>query len=338
MNKIILILFISFYFIPTGYSQDTIYFDSNWNKCNKQESTFYREILKKNKIYQVIDYYNSGQMQQKSFSTSKEPLNRFGKSDYYTKEGNLEMTVNYKNNQKQGKYEMFYPNGSLKEIGKYENDLLTDKNIQYFENGIIKRESHFKNDKYEGKMTYYNVKGEITGEGNCTNDGWDGQWIRYDKDRKKSIELYGSKFDIKEYRLRFFSDNYVWNMFEKEDYNDFNSYFICCISKTDSRRTIINKPPTITFLFSKTGDIFNNFYRGYVAKEDYSINPKDTSLKIIDSFKLEYKKNNGEKYYVIVLKIHRDKTYFIIESKIKSDDFNWNEEIILNVVKNISYY
>jgi len=88
MKKVSLILLLS---IATNLmaQKDTLYFNANWNKCSKKEAEFYRPMpLKKvGNLYQVKNYYSSGNLQMEGYFTNVEKETLDGKAVWYLKNG-----------------------------------------------------------------------------------------------------------------------------------------------------------------------------------------------------------------------------------------------------------
>jgi len=338
MRKIIILGFIPFFLIKIGYGQDTIYFDSKWNKSSKINYSYYRIITPLKSKYIIEDYFASGQIQMKGISRSKDSIIKDGVFDYFSKNGIKNKTVTYKDNQKEGRYLLYYPNSTLKESGFYKNDHLSGKNIQYFENGIVKRECLLKYGMYNGKMTYYNESGIKIGEGKCKNDGWDGKWIKYDNDGNKLLNIfYGNLIKIKECRLVINSSNYIWSLFDKVVYQGNANYALKCISTSQNRKNLIENSPEVRLLIIDSKSVFDSCYTS-IDKKNYKFSFSDKRLNVVESFITEFKNESDNNIKHLVIKFHNNKLNLILISTFNLDDLHRNNEIIDDLFKGISGY
>lgn len=339
MTKFIFACIILSSSIQSGFAQDTTYFNSKWEKTNKGQHTYFRIISHGKEPYEISDYSAFGSKQMKGFSLSHDSLVKDGYFEYYYPAGMISQALNYKNDLLDGKYDLYYPNDTLKESGSYKNNLLEGHVAMFFDNGHLKREAELTGGKYNGKMIYYNDKGIKIGEGNCRDDGWDGKWIKYNDNGEELTRLfYGNTINIEDCKIKLSSNKYVWELFDKEEHTRYNSYELKCISPLLKKKAIINNPPEINILISKSDDIFEGFYRGYSSKEDYVFVTPDNSLKPDSSYKLNYKKENGDTYYLLIFKFIKDDKYFVIEYLNTSSDEPVNQIMALDLVKGITGY
>lgn len=338
MKKFILITFITFFINYIGYSQDTIYYNSNWEISTNKNFNYYRVISPKHNKFQIEDYYSSGQIQMVGLSKSKDSLIKEGVYEYFLENGTKSKNITYKNNLKNGEFKLYHDSGNLKEKGFYKNDKLTNKNIQYFENGIISREAEFKKGTYHGNMTYYNDAGILIGNGKTKNDEWDGKWTQFDDSGKKISEIiYGNTFKIKEAKIKLISDNYVWSLFEKKEYPDYEKYFMRCVSTIEKRKNFLSNPPEVNLVIIKDKNVFDNFYLGITKKEIITSTFNNETITLMDSFVTEYQ-NQGKQESSIVFEFKNHELYFIIESPIDENNKIRNQKIIENLINNIQSY
>jgi len=200
-----------------GYSQDIIYFDSNWKKANKNNHSFYRLIKPLENNYIIEDYYKSGILQMKGMSKERDPLVQNGEYRYFDEKGSCIAIIHFENNKKNGNYKLFYPSGNLKEEGTFIRGNKTGENIRYFDNGFRKRISKYKRGAVNGIMTYYNNRGIKIGEGPNKDGYMLGMWKKYYNDGSFMCNLfYTDNYDIEECHLRINTSNTVWQYFEKE--------------------------------------------------------------------------------------------------------------------------
>lgn len=101
MNK--LSIFVAYCFIILSvplFAQkaDTVYFDSKWKPASKEANTYYRVMKKDGKVYQVSDYYNTGEIQMTGTFTSLSPEKRDGIFTWFYKNGNKSAQKIYSKN------------------------------------------------------------------------------------------------------------------------------------------------------------------------------------------------------------------------------------------------
>lgn len=319
--------------------QDTIYFDSNWIKVKKEKAAFFRTIIPYNLKYQVEDYIISGQVQMKGFSLMKDSLIKDGYFEYYSANGIIEMKINYINDIQDGQYELFYNDGKPKEIGFYKNDLLNGKNTQYFQNGKVKREAELLNGKYNGRMIYYNDQGIKIGEGNCIDDGWDGKWIKYYNNGDSVSELfYGNTLLIEDVRIKFTSNEHIWQQMIYEENQEYKRIELKCIAPISNRKKIITDPPTFNVLVSKTNDGFENYNKKFPDKEPLDIVIMDSEIQLIESYQYNFTSRGNTKNELLVFRLRKDDKTFLIEYIGKETDNSNNKKTAVDMIKNIKAY
>jgi len=136
--KHLIITFFSFCVLFSGFSQkDTIYYNGNWKEISSAEGAKYYRIQKKidQKIF-VKDYWLTGELQMEGeFTNDTKKESRNGHFIYYSKNGNIDWEVTYKNGLKDGVQKTWYGKDSLDEIKNYRNGKLHGDLISFFENG-----------------------------------------------------------------------------------------------------------------------------------------------------------------------------------------------------------
>ncbi len=121
-------------------SQDTvtIYFDKQWNQCDKELSSYYRKYyVTESKEYNVQDFYKNGQIQM---------AGTYKKSDW---------------KEKTGHFTFYYENGQKKSEGEYYKDKRTGKWIFWQENGNIRDEAKYKNGKIVSLIKEFDKDGNL---------------------------------------------------------------------------------------------------------------------------------------------------------------------------------
>lgn len=335
-------LLILFFLIPTfSYTQDTIYFNSAWKTCIKNEASFYRVITPFKKHYKFEDYYLSGKMQMEGFSITKDSLFKTGKFTYLNEDGTIDKITNFKNNVENGEYKLFYRGNIIKEIGTRKNGLRVGKNTQYFENGVIERISHLKSGKYNGKVIYFNEKGIMVSNGQNKDDVWFGKWEEYEDDGTFRTNLYYlDYFKIKESRITINTPNNIWTYFPREN-NEHNYTYFCRNSYDRTKaRTYLENPPEIYIVVPKESEnsSLNNIKIENKDKYEYSLSILDSNIKISDIFLTKTNSKNDKQYSNIYIELLVQNKKIIIKIVVLSDKLNYYEPTIKEFISNISTY
>jgi len=83
--------------IARAQKTDTTYYDQDWNKSQKENSSFYRvaESIRNGKMYMVTDYFNSGKVQMTGSFLSFSPEIKDGEFLWYYENGSKKSQINY---------------------------------------------------------------------------------------------------------------------------------------------------------------------------------------------------------------------------------------------------
>lgn len=133
-------IIIPLFFFGIIHGQDTIviYFNIDWQQCNKENATYYREYFKnESKKYEVKDFFMSGQIQMKGTFKKRNWKEKDGHFIYYHENGQKESEGNYINDEKNGIWTYWYENGSLDSKGEFINGKYKDTWNWYFKNGQV---------------------------------------------------------------------------------------------------------------------------------------------------------------------------------------------------------
>ncbi len=126
----------------------TIYFDDEWEKCDKELSSYSRKYYKtESKEYNVQDFYNSSQLQMVGTFKKRNWKERIGHFTYYYENGQKKSEGEYIDDKLTGKWISWYENGAKETEKEYINDNLTGKWIKWHANGNIKCKAEYKNGK-----------------------------------------------------------------------------------------------------------------------------------------------------------------------------------------------
>ena len=106
-----------------GYTQsDTIYFDQDWKKCNRNNAKYYRLILEDGKKYIVKDMYINNYPQMIAVCSSVNPLIKDGKCNFFDESGVKTSEGTYTNNKESGIWIWWEDNGKDSTVAEYKSD------------------------------------------------------------------------------------------------------------------------------------------------------------------------------------------------------------------------
>jgi len=195
MKKYIVIFLIgSFAFSTLNLSaqseKDTIWYDANWNKSEKNIAAYFRpQPAKKDNGYWLVDYFLSGIKQMEAFSTTLDIETFDGTVTWYYENGNKMQTVNYKNNVLTGERKNYHEGGPLKSQYSYDKDgKIGGDWVSYFENAKMDESGIYKNGERNGLWKEYHKNGKLKGEGKYANDKKVGIWKMHYYDGTASDE------------------------------------------------------------------------------------------------------------------------------------------------------
>jgi hypothetical protein len=169
MRKKLFILTILFpiWLFSQNSSDKIIYFDSIGKDASKENHTSYRIIkdyyTEKN-LYQIKDYYKSGELKMEGNSKTKDGYSKEGTYVYYYENGNKKIYENYFKGRLQGKCQQWYENGNLKLEGEYfqdENTLNSDFKMDNYWNSKNEHLVVNGNGNYDENDENISVKGKI---------------------------------------------------------------------------------------------------------------------------------------------------------------------------------
>ena len=178
MRKKLFILTILFpiWIFSQNSSDKIIYFDSIGKEASKENHTSYRIIKDYNSeknLYQIRDYYKSGELKMEGNSKTKDGYSREGEYVYYYENGKRKRTENYLKSRLNGSFSEWYENGKPKLKGEYiesEKGFSSDLKIYDFWNS--KNEHTVKN----GNGIYEENGEKSSSKGNLKNGFKDGEW------------------------------------------------------------------------------------------------------------------------------------------------------------------
>jgi hypothetical protein len=293
-----------------SHSQDTLYFNSSWAKCEKQNADYYRVIKPKDGIYEIQDFYRSNILQMRGYSSFKDSLFKQGEFNYYNEKGMLTEVVLFIDNVKNG------------------------KSSQYFDNGKTKRITNFVNGNFNGETIYFNLNGIIIGKGQAKDNYWFGKWEKFNDDGSFMTYLfYDDKFEFNEIGIKTFTPNNIWVYFDKIETDTSVRYFCRPVNSKNNAIAKFTEAPDVTVIIPKGKS--NDFKILSEGSFDYKFNVKDTGIKIenVELVKHIPIKNSFFFYYYIDL-ISKLKKFEIIIA-VNEDKFEFYEEIINEFISNL---
>jgi len=127
-------------------AQDTIviYFDYNWERCDKDNAEYYREYFKnKNKKFEVEDFFIDGKIQMTGTFKKRNWKEKQGQFIYYHNNGQKRSEGAYIENKKTGIWTNWYENGNLDSKGEFINGKRDKTWVWYFKTGQISAKEKF---------------------------------------------------------------------------------------------------------------------------------------------------------------------------------------------------
>ncbi len=169
IKRNILSLVLTFLFVQTTFSQDTLYLNKDWNATIKDSASFYRVFQDSLNFIVCKDYYISGALQMVALTKSKNPIIKFGIVKTYNENGTIESVCNYKSNKLNGKCINYFPNGRIDYEGNYLNDKMDGKFIAYYPNGNISLITNFKKNVAYSTSKFFYEDGSLQREEDYVN-------------------------------------------------------------------------------------------------------------------------------------------------------------------------
>lgn len=156
-----------------------VYLDENWNETEEENAEYYRNITKdSDKMYQVEDYYISGQLQMSGHYFDKKLDYSSGEFNYYDTLGNLKSTEFYVDNEQDGIQKKMYPDGQVKLLEDYSLGLRNGVYREFYEDSSIRAEATFVEGAIRGIARRYNIEGKLVLEMDIDTSG-NGQMTAY---------------------------------------------------------------------------------------------------------------------------------------------------------------
>ncbi len=177
-------------------AQDTTYFNSKWELCDKSESEYYRIQTKNGKMWTRTDFWSgNGQIQMQGKLSSLDPEVKEGYYEWYHKNGHIKHKGNYLDGKEVGEHLWYYENGKLEAKENWLDGIMNGGFEEYYSNGYLSTQSGFVNGLQNGKTIYFREDASKHSEGDFLNGNRDGEWKYF----SESGELLGTTFFKTEY-------------------------------------------------------------------------------------------------------------------------------------------
>ena len=120
--KLILIIVTYFSISQNIYGQSKTYFDKDWKTTTKDKAEFYRVLDKKNdSLFHIKDFYINGNLQMEGYFSDLENETLEEKIVWYTEEGKITHSANYKKGVLNGQSIIYLKNGEIDYTTEYRN-------------------------------------------------------------------------------------------------------------------------------------------------------------------------------------------------------------------------
>lgn len=144
------------------FSQETIFFDKNWDETSKEAASYYRKIEKKGGLYLIKDFYITGELQFEGYAfNDRDPLDLDGVVTWYHQNGKISEKRGFSKHIPVGEVTAYYSNGVLKLKGNYKYGQFDGLYTQYFPSGNIANQGTFINGVVDGTHTKYKADNEL---------------------------------------------------------------------------------------------------------------------------------------------------------------------------------
>lgn len=173
--SIIITLFLQLSFSFGQADIDTVYLDSKWKETSKDNSVYFRTIVKDSTgLYDCKDYWISGELQMEGKFSALYPQTRQGEFKWYHKNGQTRQIINYKDNNSVGLIRKYNSQGDLELEYIYKIDSLDNSkkfmsrinDFQYYVSNNLRYPELSRKASIEGKVMtkfYINNEGKVEG-------------------------------------------------------------------------------------------------------------------------------------------------------------------------------
>jgi len=127
-----------------AFTQDTTYYNKNWEVTNANKASYFRLKSKEGKEWIVKDYYMSGKTQMSGSFSDDSCQIKSGAFSFYNEKGQLIHACNYRNGEQDGSDMVYYDNGQLRTKGNYKRGLEDGEWLGFYPSGKPSAIARFK--------------------------------------------------------------------------------------------------------------------------------------------------------------------------------------------------
>lgn len=145
----------------TAYAQNgRMYYNSMWEQTKKKNAAYYREATGSDSLFQVNDYYLTGQLFRSGYRTTLQSecyVYRTGHYVYYDSAGHKLREGDYLKGRRNGTWLSYYTDGnnSISSEQQYRNDSLTGRSYFYDdEPHVLSQEAEYADDRKINEWDY----------------------------------------------------------------------------------------------------------------------------------------------------------------------------------------
>ena len=238
-------------------AQDTIFLNSNWLTCDKQNAEYYTIVSSlSEQIYLVKDFSKNGALiSQCEYKGKRQQIDwshiyekgfhewavEDGVCTEFYPSGNKKKQFEFKNGVQHGGIQMWREDGSLLRSYTAINQLANGNYKEYLDDGSLNFEVNFLNDTLHGLATYFYPNGKISQKGTFKSGLKFGKWQYFsEKGEEVGIETYRSVFFISGPDIKIHFPEGVWCLSDQyEEDHRMNFLFTRSGSKEDLKSDFI---------------------------------------------------------------------------------------------------
>ncbi len=160
-RKLILILIsLNLIILPgfTQWSSDTVYFNKDWKQSKRENASYYRllNIDTARILYNVKDYFLTGQLQMEGAYRSINPDVEVGDFSYWYTNGEKHIECHFDHGILDGPYQEWFENGNLKSEKIYCQGVINGLEKEWNDDGHLIKSIQYKDGVKQGNfITYY---------------------------------------------------------------------------------------------------------------------------------------------------------------------------------------
>ncbi|RKD96874.1 toxin-antitoxin system YwqK family antitoxin [Marinifilum flexuosum] len=314
------------FFTLNAFSQDTIYFASDWEETEKTSAEYYRVLTKLDSLWKIEDYYIDNRLQMTGMLNKPFKSARHGEFIWYNPKGVIVQKGKYKNGKQNGEIIFYFDDGKTKTIENYQNGIFHGLMRSYYPDGQIESNGEYVNGNLHGVLEFWFPNGQLKIHSEFDNGKKVGEWryfdeygnLTYNPVYKKQYEILKNKllFDIPNnewFRNKYIRKNNVsWHSFQRNPIKNENGVDIL---------------PNISFLIEEKVDLDDVILYSMEKRQKMSFEVDSTFIH--DSGRLKIKNaiaysgytiyEDGSRHNVLIVHALIDKKGIQIVMDITSD-------------------